>query len=60
MSENDVLEWVWTCLGCGRQFRTAAEVEDALDHPDGCPACGSKNIDLVPIPQANPNRDDDR
>lgn len=50
---EDCLTWTWTCLDCGRQFPLARDAEDALDA--GCPACGSRRIDLVPT---DPNDND--
>ncbi len=36
---------VWTCLECGKKFKTLKAVEKASSV--GCPKCGGVDIDLV-------------
>jgi predicted nucleic acid-binding Zn-ribbon protein len=35
---------MWKCLECGRKFRTTKAAERAANN--GCPKCGSVDIDL--------------
>jgi len=35
----------WTCLECGKKFRTVASAERASSV--GCPKCGGVDIDLL-------------
>jgi predicted nucleic acid-binding Zn-ribbon protein len=36
---------MWTCLECGRKFRTVKAAEKASYN--GCPGCGGVDIDFV-------------
>lgn len=36
---------MWTCLECGRKFKTVKAAERAVNN--GCPKCGGVDIDFV-------------
>ena len=40
-----IAEWAWRCQECGRKFKTARAAERATFSDDGCPTCGSSDID---------------
>lgn len=47
---------MFSCLECGRKFKTAAAAERAADR--GCPKCGGVDIDCEPMftfVRANPD-----
>jgi predicted Zn-ribbon and HTH transcriptional regulator len=35
----------FSCMECGHRFRTVKAAEKASFGPDGCPICGSSDID---------------
>lgn len=43
---------LFSCLECGRKFRTTATAERASYY--GCPGCGGYDIDLAPVAKAAP------
>lgn len=45
----------FACVECGHKFRTLASAERAAFGDDGCPKCGSSDIDLAP-PAADESR----
>ena len=38
----------FACMECGHRFRTAKAAERASFGPNGCPKCGSSDIDFNP------------
>ena len=40
---------MWTCLECGKRFRSVRAAEKAAFGDNGCPRCGSSDIDDVPV-----------
>ena len=38
-------EWAWRCQECGYKFRNASAAEKAAFGDDGCPKCGSSDVD---------------
>jgi hypothetical protein len=40
---------MWTCLECGKRFRSVRAAEKAAFGENGCPRCGSSDIDDVPV-----------
>ena len=39
---------MFKCMECGHEFRSVRTAEKAAFGDDGCPGCGSSDIDLDP------------
>lgn len=47
--------WAWRCQECGRAYRSVGAARRAAYGDDGCPRCGSSDVDY-----SRPIRNDDR
>ncbi len=46
---------IWRCMECWRKFKDLKAAERASVGPNGCPKCGSSDIDLVNADATKPD-----